>query len=131
MKNALGEKAVLAVAGGIAVGIGLLVGFSPTAFYASSEIILGDNASLLSEIRAPAIALIVFGLTILAAIVVPKIRDAALVVAAMLYLSYGGGRLISLAVDGLPHTNLLFAMALEIGIGLLCAFTFWRRAEPV
>ncbi|NIZ62084.1 DUF4345 domain-containing protein [Sedimentitalea sp. CY04] len=131
MKNTIGEKGVLAVAGGIAIGIGLLVGFSPVAFYASSEIALGDNASMLSEVRAPAMALTVFGLIMLASIGLPKIRTAALAVAAMLYLSYGGGRVISLAIDGVPHSNLLFALALEIGIGLMCAFVFWRRVDPV
>ena len=131
MKNTMVENGVLVVAGGIAIGIGLMVGFSPVDFYASSEIVLGDNASLLSEVRAPAMVLIVLGLTMLAAVRVQKIRAVALVAGAMVYLSYAGGRLISLAMDGLPHSNLLVAMALEIGIGLLCAVTYWRRAEPV
>ncbi|MVO15072.1 DUF4345 domain-containing protein [Parasedimentitalea huanghaiensis] len=130
MKNTMGEKWVLAVAGGIALGIGLLVGFSPVAFYASSEIELGHSASLLSEIRAPAMVLIVFGLAMLAAVGVPKIRAAVLVAAAMLYLSYGIGRLISMAMDGMPHSNLLVAMALEVGVGLLCAFAYWRHVKP-
>ena len=131
MNNTMGEKSVLVVAGGIAIGIGLLAGVSPVAFYASSEIVLENNASLLSEVRAPAMALTVFGLIMLLAVMKPKMRTAALAMAAMLYLSYGGGRLISLAMDGLPHTNLLVALALEIGVGLLCAYTFWRRVDPV
>jgi len=130
MKNKMGEKVVLFLAGIIADGIGLAAGLWPIAFYASSGIFLGDNISLLSEVRAPAMVLTVSGLIMLAAVMASKFRAFALAVAAVLYLSYGGGRLLSLAMDGVPHFNLLAAMVLEIGVGLLCVYTFWRRGDP-
>ena len=130
MKNKMGEKVVLFLAGIIAVGIGLAAGLWPKAFYASSGIFLGENISLLSEVRAPAMVLTVSGLIMLAAVMASKFRAFALAVAAVLYLSYGGGRLLSLAMDGVPHFNLLAAMVLEIGVGLLCVYTFWRQGDP-
>ncbi len=122
MKDTIWVKFVLALSGIIGVGIGLYALFWPRVFFASSGTILGDDISLMSEIRAPAMVLVLFGLVMLAALVIPELRKVALWGAALLYLSYGMGRVVSLALDGVPHVNILMALGIEIVIGLLCVY---------
>lgn len=130
MGNTIWEKLVLALSGLVGVGIGLYALFWPRALFASSGTILGDDISLMSEIRAPAMVLILFGLVMLAAVAIPAIRQAALWASALIYLSYGLGRLISLALDGVPHANILAALGIEIFIGLLCVYVLQVRRSP-
>jgi len=71
--------------------------------------------------------LVLFGLVMLAAVVIPRIRTVALWAAAILYLSYGLGRIVSVVLDGVPHVNLLAALAIEIVVGLLCLYVLRAR----
>jgi hypothetical protein len=129
MKNTIWVKLVLAVSGVVAVGIGLSILLGAKAFYASSGIILGDNSSQLSEIKAPAMVLLAFGTAMLGAVFISRIREFALMSAAMLYLSYGLGRVFSMVSDGVPHTNIQMAMGIELAIGLVCAVVMWRHRD--
>jgi len=92
-----------------AFGIGLTALIWPVAFHASSGIVLGDNPSLMSEVRAPAAALLAAGGFILASLWVVDWRPAAIRVSAVVYLTYGLARLYSIAVDGVPDGTLLMA----------------------
>jgi len=130
MKNTIWVKLTLALSGIIGVGIGLSALFWPRAFFASSGTVLGDDISLMSEIRAPAMVLVLFGAVMLVAVVVPSIRKAALWAAALLYLSYGLGRVISVMLDGMPHVNILMALGIELGIGLLCIYMLRAHRAP-
>jgi len=130
MKDTIWVKLVLALSGIIGVAIGLSALFWPRAFFASSGTILGDDISLMSEVRAPAMVLVLFGAVMMGAVVVPKIRKGALWAAALLYLSYGMGRVISVALDGVPHANILMALVIELGIGLLCIYVLRTQRIP-
>ena len=129
MNNSIWQKAMLLVAGLVALAISVSVLFFPQGFYGSSEITLEDNPTLLSEIRAPSMVLVVFGLVMLGATAMSQLRQSALIAASMLYLSYGGGRLVSLVLDGMPHSNIMFAMVIEVGIGLSCTYVLLRRSR--
>jgi uncharacterized protein DUF4345 len=129
MKDTILVKLVLALSGIIGLGIGLAVLLWPRAFFASSGTILGDDISLMSEIRAPAVILVLFGGVMLWAIFASHLRQMALRAAALLYLSYAAGRLISLMLDGIPHTNILAGLAVELFIGLLCVFVLWSHRK--
>ena len=59
------EKAALCLSGLTALTIGSFILFVPHPFYASYGITLGDDASLLSELRAPGAGLAGFGLLML------------------------------------------------------------------
>lgn len=131
MKDTIWVKLVLALAGITGVGIGLSALFWPRAFFASSGTILGDDISLMSEVRAPAMVLVLFGGAILGAVVIPGLRKVGLWAAAMLYLSYGMGRVISVVLDGVPHVNILTALGIELVIGLFCAYILWSHRAPV
>ncbi len=54
-----------------------------------------------------------------------------LLVSAALLLGYGTGRLVSLALDGMPPAPLVAAAAVELGLGCWCAaHLLASRANP-
>lgn len=122
MNNSKPLKALLIISGLIASGIGVAILFFPVAFYATYGVVLGDNASLLNEIRAPGGVLLSSGILIIFGVFVDKLTFTAVVFSTLLYLSYGLSRLISISIDGMPVEALVQATALEIIIGLACVF---------
>ena len=114
----LGFAALLLLAIG---GTILLV---PHAFYASDGIVLGNDPSLLSEIRAPGGLLAIGGLLVLTGAFRQNLRPIALMLTVLIYGSFGLSRLVSLSLDGMPSNSLLIATAIElvvaaIGLGIL------------
>lgn len=122
-------KLILVVAGLIGIGVGGAILFVPVAFHATTGIALGNDASLLSEIRAPGGALLVFGILILAGAFVANLRFIAMLVAALLYISYGFSRVLGMIIDGMPDTGLVQVTVLEIVIGLVCCFALVKYRE--
>ena len=129
MKNSKVLKSILLISGLIASAIGATILFSPGAFYASYDIVLGGNVSLLNEIRASGGALLASGLLIMSGAFVDKLTFTAAVVSTLLYLSYGLSRVMSIAIDGVPVEGLLQAAVLEIVIGLACIFALIQYSE--
>ncbi|WP_165978932.1 DUF4345 domain-containing protein [Antarcticimicrobium luteum] len=126
MTHSFWTNFILFLAGAVAAGIGLAGLIWPVAFHASSGIVLGDNPSLMSEVRAPAAALLVAGGFILASVRVARWRPAAIRVSAAVYLTYGLARVYSIAVDGAPDGMLLMAAAVELIIGGICGMMILR-----
>lgn len=122
MKNSKMLKTILIVSGLIASGVGSVILFSPVAFYATYGIELGGNFSLLNEIRAPGGALLASGILIFSGAFVNRLAFTAVIVSALLYMSYGLSRVLSMAIDGMPAEGLVQAAVLEIVTGLACIF---------
>jgi len=113
-------KSILLIAGLIGAVVGSAILISPVAFHGTTGIELGSNPSLMSEVRAPGGGLLAIGLLIMAGAFVSRLTFTALVVAALVYVSYGASRIFSMAVDGMPHSTLVIVAGLEIVIGVLC-----------
>ena len=124
------QKIALGVAGITSLGIGAFILAAPVTFYASYGIMLGPDPNLLSELRAPGAGLAVFGAVMLAGIVRPALRQAALVAALTVFLAFPAGRVVGLAVDGLPSVEILGALMLELAIAGFCLFAFRKGAVP-
>jgi hypothetical protein len=124
------QKLALGVAGITAFGIGAFILAAPFAFYASYGIVLDPDPSLLSELRAPGAGLAAFGGVMLAGIVRPALRQAALIAALTVFLAFPAGRVVGLAVDGMPSVGILGALILELVIAGVCLFAFRRGADP-
>ena len=122
MKNSNVLKTILLISGLIASGIGAAILFAPGAFYATYDIELGGNFSLLNEIRASGGALLASGILIMSGAFVDKLAFTATVVSTLLYLSYGLSRVMSIAIDGMPVEGLIQAAVIEIVMGLICIF---------
>lgn len=127
MENTLRLKALLFVTGLIGVGIGGAILFVPAEFHATSGIVIGSNENLLSEMRAAGGALLACALIVLAGAFFSRLTFTALILSTVLYLSYGVSRLVGMAIDGLPSTNLMVVTAFELGVGLVCAFALATR----
>lgn len=124
MKNSSVLKTVLFVSGLIAIGVGGAILFAPETFYATNGIELGDNSSLLSEVRASGGALLSIGVLIMLGAFVAKLTFTSVVVSSLFYLSYGLSRILSMAVDGMPAQGIVQAAALEFAIGLVCIVVY-------
>lgn len=118
-------KLTLGIAGTLALGIGAAIAAIPVAFHAFNGLELAADTDLLSEIRAPGATLAVLGALILAGAFNSAWTRLSATLGAILFLAYGAGRLIGLALDGPPSDGLLAAMVLELGFGVLCAAVAW------
>ena len=122
----LTQKFALGIAGITSLGIGTFILTAPHAFYASYGIALEPDPSLLSELRAPGAGLAAFGTVMLAGIVRPALRQAAVVAALTVFFAFPAGRILSLLTDGMPSSGILGALGLELAIAALCLFAFRR-----
>lgn len=123
------QKIALGVAGITSLGIGVFILAAPHAFYASYGIVLGPDPSLLSELRAPGAGLAAFGAVMLAGLVRPALRQAAVVAALTVFLAFPAGRVLGLVADGWPSGGILAALVLELAIAGFCLFAFRRGAD--
>ena len=121
------ESIALGLSGFTALTIGAFILFAPHAFYASYGIALGEDASLLSELRAPGAGLAGFGLLMLFGIRRHAVLPVSVAVALTVFIAFPAGRLIGFAVDGMPSASIVGALVVEIVIALLCLAAFRRR----
>lgn len=127
MSLTLLEKGALGISGLTAVGIGSFIMVAPHAFYASYGIRLGDDPSLLSELRAPAAGLLTLGALMLAGIWRSAMAQLAVAATLIVFLAFPTGRLVGLALDGVPSGGIIGALVLEISIAVLCIVAFRHR----
>ena len=124
------EKIALGVSGVTALGIGGYILAAPHAFYASYGITLGHDASLLSELRAPAAGLASLGILMLAGIVRQPWARTSMAAALNVFLAFPAGRLAGIVVDGIPSGGILGALILELAIAALCLAALRHRLWP-
>lgn len=122
-------KLTLLVSGLVAVGIAGTILVAPEVFYAGYGIEIAGDTTLVNELKAPAGALLVAGLLMLAGVFRTELVVVSLTTAAVVYLSYGLSRLLSMAMDGLPDSGLVSAASIELGIGVACVLALLRARE--
>ncbi|MCV2893856.1 DUF4345 domain-containing protein [Lentibacter sp. XHP0401] len=127
MKPTLLEKIALGLSGLTAFTIGAFILFAPHTFYASYGITLGEDASLLSELRAPGAGLAGFGLLMLLGMWRHAVLPLGMAAALTVFTAFPVGRLVGLAVDGMPSGNVVGALVVELIIAALCLAAFRRR----
>ena len=131
------QRLTLGAAGLAALGIGLAITAAPASFYASYGIVLGTDPNLLSELRAPGANLAALGAIILAGTVHQGIARLSAALGAVVFLAYAFGRIVSMALDGMPSSGLVQATMIELVIGGLCAVLLRRgqsrksTSEPI
>lgn len=111
----------LVLAGLIGFYVGGSLLFFPAELQAQSDIIIA-NASHFSETRAPGAAIVSASTIILIGIFRSSWRPLSVLLIALFFLSYGGGRLLSLVLDGMPAAGLFYAMIGELIIGMIALF---------
>jgi len=131
MTSKITTQVILFLSGLVAVAIAATILVAPDVFYAGYGIEVGGNATLANELKAPAGALLVAGLLMFAGVFRSGLAMVSLATATAVYLSYGLGRALSIAIDGLPHSGMVSAAVIEIAIGAICLVTllFVRRTS--
>ncbi len=125
------QKITLGISGATALGIGAFILADPHTFYASYGVSPGGDTSLLSELRAPAAGLAAFGGLMLAGIRQSTFSHVSMVVALTVFLAFPAGRILGLLVDGMPSAGILWALAIELAIAVLCLAAFRPRRRSV
>ena len=119
---------VLFVAGFTALLIGAYIALDPKGFYSSYGIALEGNPDMLSELRAQGTNLAVLGTAIVAGALRASIRQVAIAVSLMVFMSFSVGRTLSLLLDGPPSQAVIVALLIEVAIAALCVAAFMRRS---
>ena len=126
---AYSARLVLGVSGTLAVAIAGTILFAPEAFYGSYGIPVGGNPTLTNELKAPAGTLLIAGLLMLAGVIRKRLMRVSLITAAVIYLSYGLSRVLSMALDGMPDSGMISAAAIELVIGVICVMTLEQMRQ--
>ncbi|MEM9539444.1 MAG: DUF4345 domain-containing protein [Cyanobacteria bacterium P01_E01_bin.42] len=130
MQNSIFLKIVLCISGLVAIAIAGSILLSPTDFYAVNHINLGGNLNLLSEIRAPAGALLSFGILMLTGAFISRLAFTSILISTLLYLAYGLSRFAGMLIDGLPVDTLIWSAVIEVILGLFSLFCLWKFQLP-
>ena len=129
MKKSKGLKAVLIV---LAVTLFIFGGWrlvDPIGFYTFSGLDLPDHAGLLSEVRGAGGIIMVSGLVVGLGAFRHAWSRTSVMLAALVFLSLGLGRLLGIAVDGSPGADVLQGMAIELVFGGLALFAFFKYGD--
>lgn len=119
-------RAILVISGGVAIAIGGAILVAPAAFYAGYGIAWEGDPNLASELQGVAGLLLGSGLLIAAGAFMPRLTFTAAVLTSVLYLGYAMGRVVSLAVHGMPSTAIVLSGAVELSLGLAGVFALSR-----
>ena len=113
------RRIFLIISGVLLLIIGIMILLFPHTFYASNGVILGEQASLLSEIRAPGGLLTGCAIVLILGAIRQNIMRSALMLAALVFGTFGAARLFSFTIDGMPGSSIVAAAFVEIIIGTL------------
>lgn len=118
-----GSGALLGLIGGALMA-------SPKAFLELSHVYVERDPGLMSELTAPSGLLALAGAFLMLGAMKQRVANPALIVGAIVYGSYGIGRLVSIGLHGLPPGSLITATVIELVMALLLG-GLWasRRAD--
>ncbi len=80
---------------------------------------MADDVDLLSEMRGGAAVTVLGGLTILAGMAIPDLRPISFAVGSVIFLGFGAGRTLGMALDGKPNSDLVNGTIAECVLGVL------------
>lgn len=129
MKQTRGFRVILLVLALILIVFGGWRLIDPIGFYAFSGLELADEAGLLSEVRGVGGIITVSGLIVALGAFRPDWSRTSVILAAVVFLSLGLGRLLGVALDGSPGTEILQGMAIELFFGALALVAFYRYRD--
>ena len=124
MKNSKVLKIYLGLSGLLLTFIGGSTLLMPVEMKGSAGIDVAGNISVLNDIRAASALLLAFAILTLLGAFAKKLRYTSTLVATLLFLSLGIGRVISIVADGMPVDGLVKATGLEFVLGIAGAIFF-------
>lgn len=112
-------RTALAGSGALLGLIGGALLFAPKAFLETSHVFIDRDPGLMSELSAPSGILIITGALMILGAAKLRFAHLALSTGAIVYGSYGFGRLISMALHGFPSDSLIAATVVELAVAAL------------
>ena len=119
-----GSGAILGLIGGALM-------FAPKAFLETSHVFIDRDPGLMSELTAPSGVLIITGALMILGAIKLRFANLALLVGALVYGSYGLGRLVSMVLHGLPSESLITATAIEFAAAVVLLALRLSASTPV
>ena len=131
MENSKVLKFILFLSGLLLIIIGGAFLFIPVEFSAKDGIELGNNISLLSNVRSASGVVMGSGILIMLGAFFPKLSFTSTVVSIVVFLSYGLSRILAIVMDGMPAEGLVKATVVEMILGLVSVFALlkYRKKE--
>ena len=129
MKESTGFKVILVV---LALTLVIFGGWrlvDPTGFYTFSGLELFDDAGLLSEVRGAGWIIMVSGFVVGLGAFRRAWSRTSVVLATVVFMSLGLARLLGIALDGSPGAEVIQGMAIELLLGGLAFFAFFKYAD--
>ncbi|MEM9527382.1 MAG: DUF4345 domain-containing protein [Bacteroidota bacterium] len=132
MKKSSVLKVFLIITGLLLTFIGGAQLLLPVVMKAESGIDIAGNISVINDVRAANSLILALALLIISGAFVERLTFTSSLVAPLLFLAMGIGRVISLLVDGQPVDGLLGATILELvlgAVGVSLFFLFQREKQ--
>ena len=101
----------------------------PIGFYTFSGLGLSDVAGLLSEVRGAGGIIMVSGLVVGLGAFLQAWSRTSVLLAVMVFLPLGLGRLMGLALDGSSGAGVIQGMAIELVFGVLALYAFFKYRD--
>ncbi len=117
----------LIISGLVLTAVGGLTTFNPINIKANEGIDIAGNPSGLNDVRAFGMLLLALAIVLFLGIFKGGLKKTANVVAFLLFLSLGIGRVISMLIDGMPSDGMMKATGLEFILGIIGLILFTRN----
>lgn len=121
---------ILSLSALMLVFVGLMRLNNPIKTYLkNSGIKLENDTSLLNEMRGVSAVMLCAGILISFGIFIEKLTFTSLCIAALIFIGFAIGRLISLKVDGKPSKQIIQGIGFEVVLGLAnvsCLVNVWN-----
>lgn len=128
---------IVLVGSGAMLGIiGSFIMLAPEIFLATSEVIVEQDAGLMSEVTAPTGLLVITGVFMMLSAIMVRLANAGLICGAVVYGSYGISRMVSMQLHGTPSETLIVVTYFELAVAALLlvlrltSSSAWRRYMP-
>lgn len=92
------------------------------AYLKNSGITLENDVNLLNEMRGGSAVMLLGGIIILLGIFIPKLTITSFIVAILIFLGFGIGRLLSIGLDGKPNKLIIQGLIFELAFSSLNIF---------
>lgn len=126
MKQSMGFRIILIVLALTLVIFGGWRLLDPVGFYSFSGLDLADEAGFLSEVRGAGAIILISGLLVGLGIFRQSWAQTSIVLAAVVFLSLGLGRLLGVVLDGSPGADIIQGMVIELILGALALVAFFK-----
>ena len=129
MENSIVLKIFLAISGLLLVYIGGSFLIIPKKMKDGQGIDIAGDINMLAETRSASALILVFAILIILGIFQNSLTYISTLVSVLVLLSLGGGRLISILLDGIPVKALVIATIVELALGVVGGIIFFVFKE--